>query len=51
MVDTTNNAPELKHGKYSTYVLEKCRCEECRTANREYKRGWLARQALKAAGK
>lgn len=40
---------ELKHGKYSTYVLDRCRCDECRTANREYKRRYLAKQRAEAS--
>lgn len=36
------------HGTYAKYVCERCRCDECRAANREYerrrRREWLERQ-------
>lgn len=31
------------HGKYSTYVNKKCRCDECSAAAREYQRNRIAR--------
>ena len=30
--------PPIVHGKYSTYVKKKCRCEPCKEANRIYSR-------------
>lgn len=32
------------HGKYSTYVNKKCRCEECKVAARDYQRTRLAKK-------
>lgn len=29
----------MKHGTYANYTIGRCRCEACRTANREYERG------------
>ena len=27
-----------EHGTYTKYVQERCRCEDCRQANRDYER-------------
>lgn len=34
----------MKCGTYANYTIGKCRCEECRRANREYKRGRTRRE-------
>lgn len=33
-----------EHGTYSAYTNRGCRCDECRAANRAYKRAWEARR-------
>ena len=41
----------IEHGKRQTYVYYKCRCDECRAANREYLRQYRAanREAIRAS--
>lgn len=34
----------MKCGTYANYTIGKCRCEECRRANREYERGRTRRE-------
>jgi hypothetical protein len=36
----------VNHGRLSTYVNRRCRCDECRAANAAYKRRHKAAQAL-----
>lgn len=38
----------MQHGTYSTYVKQKCRCDECRAAAAEYMRRWRAKNPEKA---
>jgi hypothetical protein len=33
-----NENPSVKHGTYASYTNRKCRCDECKTAAREYMR-------------
>lgn len=34
--------PDAQHGTVTGYATYRCRCERCRTANREYQRAWRA---------
>lgn len=34
----SNEPKPIKHGTYAAYTNKKCRCEECKTAAREYMR-------------
>jgi hypothetical protein len=40
---------KIKHGTLYCYVVIKCRCSECREANRVYQRGARQRRAQRAA--
>lgn len=35
----------MTHGRVSTYVYHRCRCEDCRRANAQYTRNYRVRKA------
>lgn len=37
---TKEDKPQLEHGTLSKYTHDKCRCQKCTIANREYKRNY-----------
>jgi hypothetical protein len=41
-----NNA--VRHGTYAAYTNKKCRCEECKTAAREYMRDYRKTESGRA---
>ena len=36
---------KYRHGKRGTYINDKCRCESCLAANRQYLRDWRLMRA------
>lgn len=47
MADLTADDP--RHGKNSTYINHRCRCEKCKAAHAEYERGRRVIAAVEGA--
>ena len=48
MTNIQADAKPIQHGKYSTYVLKQCRCNECKAANAAHSRAYRAERKARA---